>query len=47
MYIYLAVNQTTGFLEMIFDNEGDCIQYVSKMTDKTGDEYDIQVEEAC
>lgn len=47
MDIFLAVNQTTGFMEMIFDNEDDCIQYVRKMTDKTGDEYDIQVEEAC
>lgn len=47
MDIFLAVNKTTGFMEMIFDNESDCADWVQKMNAKTGDEYEIEIEEAC
>lgn len=47
MDIYMAVNQTTGYMEMIFANEVDALDWTEAMTAKTGDLYEIEVEEAC
>jgi hypothetical protein len=47
MDIYLAVNQTTGYMEMIFANELDALDWTEAQTAKTGDLYEIEVEESC
>jgi hypothetical protein len=47
MDIFLAVNQTTGYMEMIFDNYEDAKAWTDSQTAKTGDLYDLEEEEAC
>jgi hypothetical protein len=45
--IFLAVNQTTGYMEMIFDNLEDAKAWTDSKTIISGDRYDIEEEEAC
>ena len=45
--IFLAINQTTGYMEMIFDNEPDALSWTETQTAKTGDVYTIDEEDAC
>ena len=47
MEIFLAINQTTGYMEMIFDNEPDALSWTEAQTAKTGDIYSIECEDAC
>ena len=47
MLIYLAINNTTGYLEQMFHNEQSAIDWSNAMTAKTGDTYTIEEEEAC
>ena len=47
MEIFLAINQTTGYMEMIFDNEPDALSWTEAQTAKTGDVYSIECEDAC
>ena len=47
MEIFLAINQTTGYMEMIFDNEPDALTWTESQTAKTGDVYSIECEDAC
>ena len=47
MEIFLAINQTTGYMEMIFDNEPDALSWTNDQTAKTGDVYSIECEDAC
>jgi hypothetical protein len=47
MEIFLAINQTTGYMEMIFDNEPDALAWTNDQTAKTGDAYSIECEDAC
>ena len=47
MEIFLAINQTTGYMEMIFDNEPDALSWSNDQTAKTGDIYSIECEDAC
>ena len=45
--IYLATNQTTGYLEMIFDNYEDAKAWTDAKTVISGERYTIDEEEAC
>ena len=45
--IFLAVNNTTGFMEMIFNNSKDAQTWADAMTAKNGDTYTIEEEDAC
>ena len=47
MEIFLAINQTTGYMEMIFDNEPDALAWSNAKTAETGDAYSIECEDAC
>jgi hypothetical protein len=47
MEIFLAINDTTGYMEMIFDNEPDALSWTEAQTAKTGDVYSIECEDAC
>jgi hypothetical protein len=47
MEIFLAINQTTGYMEMIFDNEPDALAWTEAKTANTGDVYSIECEDAC
>jgi hypothetical protein len=47
MEIFLAINDTTGYMEMIFDNEPDAKAWTEAQTAKTGDVYSIECEDAC
>ena len=47
MEIFLAINQTTGYMEMIFDNEPDALAWSNAKTAETGDVYSIECEDAC
>lgn len=45
--IYLAINNTTGYLEQMFSTEEDALAWTGEMTAKTGDTYTIDSEEMC
>jgi hypothetical protein len=45
--IYLAININSGYMEMIFDNYEDALRWTNSQTEKTGDLYTIDEEEAC
>ena len=47
MEIFMTINNTTGYMEMIFDNEPDAQSWIETQTAKTGDTYSIESEEAC
>jgi hypothetical protein len=47
MEIFMTINNTTGYMEMIFDNEPDALSWIEAQTAKTGDTYSIESEEAC
>ena len=47
MEIFMTINDTTGYMEMIFDNEPDALSWIEAQTAKTGDTYSIESEEAC
>jgi hypothetical protein len=45
--IYLAINNTTGYLEQMFSTEQAALDWANAMTAKTGDTYTIDSEEMC
>jgi hypothetical protein len=45
--LYLLINQRTDYMEMMFDNLEDAQSWATRMTEKTGDNYDIEEEEMC
>jgi hypothetical protein len=45
--IYLAINNTTGYLEQMFSTEEAALAWTEAMTAKTGDTYTIEEEEMC
>lgn len=45
--IYLAINNTTGYLEQMFSTEESARAWTEAMTAKTGDTYTIDSEEIC
>jgi hypothetical protein len=45
--IYLAINDTTGYLEQMFSTEEAALAWTAEMTAKTGDTYTIEEEEMC
>jgi hypothetical protein len=45
--IYLAINNTTGYLEQMFSTEESALAWTEAMTAKTGDTYTIDSEEMC
>ena len=47
MEIFLAINHTNGYMEMIFDNEPDALSWTEVQTAKTGNIYSIECEDAC
>jgi hypothetical protein len=47
MIIYLAINNTTGYLEQMFSNKEAALDWATAKTANTGDTYTIEEEEAC
>ena len=45
--LYLLINQRTDYMEMMFDNLEEAQAWATRMTEKTGDNYDIEEEEMC
>ena len=43
--LYLLINQRTDCMEMMFDNLEDAQAWAVRMTEKTGDNYDIDEQE--
>ena len=47
MIIYLAINNTSGYLEQMFSTKEAALTWTASMTAKNGDTYTIDEEEAC
>jgi hypothetical protein len=45
--IYLAINNTTGYLEQMFSTKEAALAWTTAQTAKTGDTYTIDEEEMC